>query len=223
MQILNHQQQMQQQMANEKMQRPPNMPNMPNTPNPNQPHQAMMAQSMADASAQPPQVQPNAAGVPGMPPVRKKIWSGVLEWFKKEKNTPADKVPQQVPCYVTAKEGDAEIQSSNWPQRLLMQLMPKQLVGNTGQQFLKESRSVAFHLSPCPSLDDLTHVMSSGFAGCVHFNQQTATSSCDIRVLILFYSVDKKAFLGFIPNDQVRIDFYKKRRRNGKKIIQFIR
>lgn len=66
-----------------------------------------------------------------------------------------------------------------------MQLMPKQLVGSTGQQYLKESRSVAFHLSPvislnltfvslkcltksllllqCPSLDDLTHVMSSGF------------------------------------------------------------
>lgn len=107
MQILNHQQQMQQQMANEKMQRPPNMPN---APNPNQPHQAqMMAQSMADGSGQPPQVQPNLPGATVMPPVRKKIWSGVLEWFKKEKNIPADKIPQQVPCYVTAKEGDPEM------------------------------------------------------------------------------------------------------------------
>lgn len=110
MQILNHQQQMQQQMAAEKMQEPrmQRPPLMQNAPNPNQPapqppHQTMMSQSMADGSvAQPPQVQPNA-------PARKKIWSGILEWFKKEKNTPADKVPQQVPCYVTAKEGDPEM------------------------------------------------------------------------------------------------------------------
>lgn len=45
-------------------------------------------------------------------------------------------------------------------------------------------------------------------AGCVHFNQQTSTSACDIRVLILFYSVDKKAYLGFIPNNQVRNELY---------------
>lgn len=38
-------------------------------------------------------------------------------------------------------------QGDNWPPRLLMQLMPKQLVGNIGQQYLKESRSVCFHLS----------------------------------------------------------------------------
>lgn len=39
-------------------------------------------------------------------------------------------------------------QGENWPPRLLMQLMPKQLVGSIGQQYLKESRSVGFHLSP---------------------------------------------------------------------------
>lgn len=37
-------------------------------------------------------------------------------------------------------------------------------------------------------------------AGCVHFNQTNVP--CDIRVLILFYSVEKKAYLGFIPNNQ---------------------
>ena len=40
--------------------------------------------------------------------------------------------------------------------------------------------------------------MVTDFAGCVHF-----TGSCDIKVLILLYSNDKKAYLGFIPNDQV--------------------
>lgn len=114
MQILNHQQQMQQQMSEKmqqepRMQRPQNMP--PNAPNPNQPHPAMMPQSMADASAvqqqqqsQPPQVNVAPAGM-----ARKKIWSGVLEWYKKEKSPSADKVPQQVPCWVSAKEGDPEM------------------------------------------------------------------------------------------------------------------
>ena len=50
----------------------------------------------------------------------------------------------------------------------------------------------------CESLVALTNVMGTGFAGCVHF-----TGSCDIKVLILLYSNDKKAYLGFIPNDQV--------------------
>merc|ERR550519_1717587 len=39
--------------------------------------------------------------------------------------------------------------------------------------------------------------MGSGYAGCVHF-----TGTCDIKVLILLYSSEKKAYLGFIPNDQ---------------------
>lgn len=132
MQILNHQQQMQQQMASEKLQeprilqRPPNMPNManmPNTPNPSQPHQAMMAQSMADSSVQP-QGQPNAAGS-NMPPIREKIWSGVLEWFEKAKNTPADKVPHQVPCYVTAKESDPEMYVSHLTIKLINTILKK--------------------------------------------------------------------------------------------------
>ena len=29
------------------------------------------------------------------------------------------------------------------------------------------------------------------------------SGNCDIKVLILLYSSEKKAYLGFIPNDQV--------------------
>lgn len=111
MQILNHQQ-MQQQMAAEKMQqeprmqRPPNMPN-PSASNPNQSHPAMMSQQVVDTVAVQPPPPPQVNVPPGM--ARKKIWSGVLEWFKKEKSPSADKVPQQVPCYVTAKEGDPDM------------------------------------------------------------------------------------------------------------------
>lgn len=39
-------------------------------------------------------------------------------------------------------------------------------------------------------------------AGCVHFTPMPSTPQCDIKVLILLYTPDKKAFLGFIPNNQ---------------------
>lgn len=38
-------------------------------------------------------------------------------------------------------------------------------------------------------------------AGCVHFTS-IPPSACDIKVLILLYTADKRAYLGFIPNDQ---------------------
>lgn len=44
-----------------------------------------------------------------------------------------------------------------------MQLMPKQLIGNIGGAYLKNSTSVLFHPQPCEALDSLTKVMSSGF------------------------------------------------------------
>lgn len=38
-------------------------------------------------------------------------------------------------------------------------------------------------------------------AGCVHFT--SAGTTCDIKVLLLFYTMnEKRAYLGFIPNDQ---------------------
>lgn len=173
------QQQIQHQIQQEKLQQQQRLqsqpqPNLQNAPNPNQgPHPSMMQQTMSDQSAQQ-QAHANAQAANMPPPVREKIWTGVLEWVEKAKNNSADKIPHQVPCYVTAKEGDPEMyvissmdllfngqfysiysyiiylyrQGDNWPPRLLMQLMPKQLVGNIGQQYLKESRSVAFHLSP---------------------------------------------------------------------------
>jgi len=44
-----------------------------------------------------------------------------------------------------------------------MQLMPKQLIGNIGGSYLKNSKSVLFHPSQCEALESLTRVMNSGF------------------------------------------------------------
>jgi hypothetical protein len=39
-------------------------------------------------------------------------------------------------------------------------------------------------------------------AGCVHFTSMSSPQTCDIKVLILLYTSEKRAYLGFIPNDQ---------------------
>lgn len=53
--------------------------------------------------------------------------------------------------------------ADSWPQKLIMQLMPKQLIGNIGGAYLKNSKSVLFHPQNCEALESLTKVMSSGF------------------------------------------------------------
>jgi len=137
---------------------------------------------------------------PRPPHQNKIIWSGELEWQEKVKDGCSDqKISHSVACTVsTSKDnGQAEVRPENWPSKLIMQLIPKTLVQTIGGQYFRHSKSVLFHPTECESLEALTKVMGSGFAGCVHF-----TGTCDIKVLILLYSSEKKAYLGFIPNDQ---------------------
>lgn len=67
----------------------------------------------------------------------------------------------QIWCYIYRK-------ADNWPQKLIMQLMPKQLIGTIGGAYLKNSKSVLFHPQPCDALESLTRVMSSGFVSNSH-------------------------------------------------------
>ncbi|KAF6199713.1 hypothetical protein GE061_006011 [Apolygus lucorum] len=136
---------------------------------------------------------------------RQTIWAGVIEWIDKKSPNDAQKTTRHVPCQVSTatKDGEPELKADSWPQKLIMQLMPKQLIGSIGGSYLKNSKSVLFHLQPSEALEALTKVMSSGFAGCVHFNSVSSSPQCDIKVLILLYTAEKRAFLGFIPNDQV--------------------
>ncbi|XP_068624974.1 mediator of RNA polymerase II transcription subunit 25-like isoform X2 [Battus philenor] len=148
---------------------------------------------------------PSTSGTSAQPLQRTYIWSGVLEWMEKGK-APGDqqKVTKHLPCQVSAnsKDIEPELKVDTWPNKLLMQLMPKQLISNIGGQYLKDSKSVLFHLQPNEALDALTKVMVNGFAGCVHFSPMPSPPQCDIKVLILLYTPDKKAYLGFIPNNQ---------------------
>eukprot|EP00090_Calanus_glacialis_P022952 TRINITY_DN3531_c1_g1_i1.p1 TRINITY_DN3531_c1_g1~~TRINITY_DN3531_c1_g1_i1.p1 ORF type:complete len:824 (+),score=378.63 TRINITY_DN3531_c1_g1_i1:164-2635(+) len=171
----------------------PVMPNMQQQQMGQQPQQVMGQQQQ--------QMRPNM--LPGQERAREreKIWIGELEWQEKVKDGPGDqKISHSVACSVsTSKEnGVPEVKPDNWPGKLIMQLIPKSLVQTIGGQYFRNSKSVLFHPNDCESLEALTKVMGTGFAGCVHF-----TGSCDIKVLILLYSNDKKAYLGFIPNDQI--------------------
>merc|ERR1719370_1256294 len=183
----------------------PSGPVMPNMQQPQQQPQQMGQQQQ--------QQQPQLMGQqqqqqirPGMQPgqerarEREVIWKGELEWQEKVKDGPGDqKISHSVACSVsTSKEnGVPEVKPDNWPPKLIMQLIPKTLVQTIGGEYFRNSKSVLFHPSDCDSLEALTKVMGTGFAGCVHF-----TGHCDIKVLILLYSNDKKAYLGFIPNGQ---------------------
>ena len=180
-------------------------------PNPMQPMAAMQQQQQqpgAMGSSMQPQLPtqgtmgmgPRGPVVQGGPREREVIWKGELEWQEKVKAGPGDqKISHSVACTVsTSKEGGVpEVKPDNWPNKLIMQLIPKTLVQTIGGEYFRNSKSVLFHPSDCESLEALTKVMGTGFAGCVHF-----TGPCDIKVLILLYSNDKKAYLGFIPNDQ---------------------
>ncbi|XP_013168513.1 PREDICTED: mediator of RNA polymerase II transcription subunit 25-like [Papilio xuthus] len=144
---------------------------------------------------------------PGGPPTLKRtyIWSGILEWMEKGKTSgDQQKVTKHLPCQVSAnsKDVEPELKVETWPNKLLMQLMPKQLISNIGGQYLRDSKSVLFHLQPNESVESLTKVMVNGYAGCVHFSPMSSPPQCDIKVLILLYTPDKKAYLGFIPNNQ---------------------
>ena len=127
------------------------------------------------------------------------IWRGGMEW--KEKIRYSDmRITHSINCSVSTvknSQGQPEVNSESWPQKLIMQLLPKTIVSKFGGYYFRNSNSVLFQIQDSEGCVALTNLMSNGFAGVVHF-----TGSCDIKVLILLYSRDKRAYLGFIPRDQ---------------------
>ncbi|KAM8790153.1 mediator of RNA polymerase II transcription subunit 25 isoform 3-T3 [Rhynchonycteris naso] len=167
------------------------------------------APSMAGTVAQggvsgpsPAQLGPTALG--GQQSVSNKLlaWSGVLEWQEKPKPASVDantKLTRSLPCQVYVNHGE-NLKTEQWPQKLIMQLIPQQLLTTLGPLF-RNSRMVQFHFTnkDLESLKGLYRIMGNGFAGCVHFPH---TAPCEVRVLMLLYSSKKKIFMGLIPYDQ---------------------
>ncbi|KAJ8251052.1 hypothetical protein GJAV_G00216710 [Gymnothorax javanicus] len=148
--------------------------------------------------------QPSANPIAQQQPVANKVmaWSGVLEWQEKPKATSVDsniKLTRSLPCQVYVNQGD-NLNAEQWPQKLIMQLIPQQLLTTLGPLF-RNSRMVQFNFTnkDVESLKGLYRIMANGFAGCVHFPH---SAPCEVRVLMLLYSSKKKIFMGLIPNDQ---------------------
>ncbi|KAM9457109.1 mediator of RNA polymerase II transcription subunit 25 isoform 2-T2 [Clarias gariepinus] len=173
------------------LQQPP--PTNPQAPPPSQP-------GMAGVSAPQPGGNPIAGQQVGSGKVV--AWSGVLEWQEKPKASSIDsntKLTRSLPCQVQVNQGE-NLNTEHWPQKLIMQLIPQQLLTTLGPLF-RNSRMVQFLFTnkDMESLKGLYRIMANGFAGCVHFPH---SAPCEVRVLMLLYSSKKRIFMGLIPNDQ---------------------
>ncbi|XP_034075515.1 mediator of RNA polymerase II transcription subunit 25 isoform X5 [Gymnodraco acuticeps] len=185
---------------------PPGQPQQPQAP----PQQQPPVNQPIVPSAQPnmPGVsvpQGNANPIGQQQSVANKIvaWTGVLEWQEKPKAASMDsttKLTRSLPCQVHVNQGE-NLNTEQWPQKLIMQLIPQQLLTTLGHLF-RNSRMVQFLFTnkDMESLKGLYRIMANGFAGCVHFPH--TTSPCEVRVLMLLYSSKKRIFMGLIPNDQ---------------------
>uniref|UniRef100_A0A8D2HV69 Mediator of RNA polymerase II transcription subunit 25 n=1 Tax=Urocitellus parryii TaxID=9999 RepID=A0A8D2HV69_UROPR len=172
---------------------------------PAQPGAPSMAGTVAPGGVSGPSpAQLGAPALGGQQSVSNKLlaWSGVLEWQEKPKPASVDantKLTRSLPCQVYVNHGE-NLKTEQWPQKLIMQLIPQQLLTTLGPLF-RNSRMVQFHFTnkDLESLKGLYRIMGNGFAGCVHFPH---TAPCEVRVLMLLYSSKKKIFMGLIPYDQ---------------------
>lgn len=206
-------------MMQQQQQPPPNQQQQqvqpPGPPATNQ-QQAPPPQQPPSANQQtPPSSQPGMSGVSAanqivqqqqqqQQSVANKIvaWSGVLEWQEKPKAASMDsntKLTRSLPCQVQVNQGE-NLNADQWPQKLIMQLIPQQLLTTLGPLF-RNSRMVQFLFTnkDMESLKGLYRIMANGFAGCVHFPH---SAPCEVRVLMLLFSSKKRIFMGLIPNDQ---------------------
>lgn len=171
---------------------------------------------------QPQQVQVQQQATPQQQQLqRERIWRGILEWNDKQNQ---QNQMRQVPCEIYAsiskETNEVEIRGDTWPQRLIMQLMPRTVISSVGGQLLRDAKVVIFQWGNSEAFESLSKVMANGFAGCVHFTNNPQTQ-CDVKILILLYMNDKKSYYGFVPNDQA--GYVEKLRRviQQSKITQF--
>ncbi|XP_030591521.1 mediator of RNA polymerase II transcription subunit 25 isoform X1 [Archocentrus centrarchus] len=183
----------------------PPAPSQQTQPLPQQPQHPANQTTPPSAPPAMPRGQVNANPIPQGQGVTNKVvaWTGVLEWQEKPKASSMDsatKLTRSLPCQVHVNQGE-NLNTDQWPQKLIMQLIPQQLLTTLGHLF-RNSRMVQFLFTnkDVESLKGLYRIMANGFAGCVHFPH--TTSPCEVRVLMLLYSSKKRIFMGLIPNDQ---------------------
>ena len=139
------------------------------------------------------------------------IWQGQLEWKENPQrhrqimenymSNQTEKFCANVNIKASIKHGTPQVVSANWPSSLVMQLMPIRIIRRVGKEFFSDSMTVMFDLPAEEHFNLLkSHLDNTGLSGVVHF---MADRDCEIKVLILLYSSERKVFVGFIPGDQI--------------------
>lgn len=181
-----------------------------------QPTQIMSQQQLQPQQGQQPQMvaQMLSQGQPQPQPQqkqqRKVVWTGVMNYEEKTPGPNVVKTSYRLPCQISSlmsanDPNTAEADTTNWPQSLNMQLLPRQLMMKMMDTLKNQSVHVWLHLSENvspenkPGYEKLIKSMSSVSAGCIQFQTQGMSQ---MRIMIIIYVEEKKIFYGFIPNQQ---------------------
>uniref|UniRef100_A0A0P4VVX5 Mediator of RNA polymerase II transcription subunit 25 n=1 Tax=Scylla olivacea TaxID=85551 RepID=A0A0P4VVX5_SCYOL len=142
------------------------------------------------------------------PNQRSVVWQGTLEWQEKKPDNNS-RVVHQVTCKMTSMmvDGEPEVKADHWATTLIMQMIPKHILGSIGNTFFRNVKTVMFLPDQSHALEILTNFLFRGMAGCVHVSHPSPHPSphqqSDVKVIILLYSSEKKAYVGFVPIDQL--------------------
>lgn len=142
---------------------------------------------------------------PGMVKERCPIWQGIIEFQEKAPTSTGpqpSRVSHSLACTFSSgmTNGEADVNAEKWPNRLVLQLLPKQLIasGNLLSVLKTGARHVLIHFSTeTEGLQKLSKTMSSNWVGCIQF-----PAPCDLRIMVALYFPEKRLYMGFIPNDQ---------------------
>ena len=111
----------------------------PNVPQQHQQQQRGPGMSALEAQLnKPPNQMPGASGNPGMKPNQRDIWQGDLKWKNPKSDSSQEPAMHSLLCRITSQvkqqNNEPEVRSENWPQHLVMQLIPKSLVSTIGKK-----------------------------------------------------------------------------------------
>jgi len=129
------------------------------------------------------------------------FWWGEVEW--------EDEVKDQDVTYLlthslnfsaSCSTGECgNLQADNWPAKLSLQFLHKSLVEALGGEFFQVCRRVLLQ----PREGDIAALLPEMMRGIQHAALVYFPPDCFTKIMIILYSNEFKAFLGYIPNDQV--------------------
>lgn len=137
------------------------------------------------------------------------LWAGTLEWLEKRKSPDGanpQKIPHNIPCKILPQRQNTDINTSSWPPKLIMQIIPQMLLTNA-QSLLRQPQS-QFVVLQFP-FNDMFKLLLSNMqretCGLIQINSSAAVqNSADSKMLVIIIlkkKDDKNQIVGVIPGD----------------------